>query len=50
MKLEKMESLTVTGGAGLTATFISACNTFFKTLYNFGSNLGESLRRLIKGC
>lgn len=50
MRLEKSESLTVTGGAGITATFISACNTIFKTFYNFGVNLGESLRRLVKGC
>lgn len=50
MKLEKTEALTITGGAGLTATFISACNTIFKTLYGFGQNLGESIKRLVSGC
>lgn len=50
MKIDKVEALNITGGAGITASLISACNTIFKTLYNFGVEFGKSVRGLFTRC
>ena len=47
IKLDDMQMLSYTGGAGITAALINAFNSLIKTFYGVGQNLGSTVRRVI---
>lgn len=47
VKLDDMQMLSYTGGAGITAALINAFNSLIKTFYGVGQNLGSTIRRVI---
>ena len=50
MIVDKNEALECIGGAGITASLLSAVNSLVKTVYGIGQELGYALKHILGRC
>ncbi len=50
MRIDKNEALKCIGGAGITASLVSAVTSLINTIYGIGQDIGYTFKRLFGKC